>query len=238
MKMMMNSAIARMASKIGCDYLFALGLFMVLREMDKSQRTDTKLDERTVYDLGFMSTKMSRILSTELSTKIWDIYRDTMVDIKRDAERDKKRDYRERKRNPSLSPIPPISPVEKERDISPPVLLRNTAPHGAECAENKPVSKRFVKPTVEELEAYALEIDYNLNAQAFLDYYDGNGWMAGKNHMKDWKATVRNWKRRDEERGKDVRAKRSGDSGTVVLTPEEERLIEQIYANNGRDAYM
>lgn len=98
----------------------------------------------------------------------------------------------------------------------------------------------FVKPTAEELKAYALEIDYNLDPEAFLDYYNQNGWVIGKfkTKMKDWKAAVRQWKRHDQARGIDTRAKRSDDPGTVVLTSEEERLIEQVYANNGRDAWM
>lgn len=98
--------------------------------------------------------------------------------------------------------------------------------------------KRFVKPTLDELNAYALEIDYNLNAEAFLDYYDANGWkIGGKSPMKNWKAAVRQWKRHDEQRGIDTHARRTNPD-TVVLTPEEEREIERIYAQNGRDAWM
>lgn len=61
---------------------------------------------------------------------------------------------------------------------------------------------RFIKPTIEEIEYYAESIGYKLEGQRFIDYYDSNGWKVGKNHMKDWKATVRSWKRRDEENPK------------------------------------
>ena len=37
--------------------------------------------------------------------------------------------------------------------------------------------------------------------EAFFDYYQANGWMAGKNHMKDWKAAARNWSRRERHAG-------------------------------------
>lgn len=98
--------------------------------------------------------------------------------------------------------------------------------------------KRFVKPTLDELNAYALEIDYNLNAEAFLDYYDANGWkIGGKSPMKNWKAAVRQWKRHDEQRGIDTHARRTNPDA-IVLTAEEEREIERIYAQNGRDAWM
>ena len=57
--------------------------------------------------------------------------------------------------------------------------------------------KQFKKPTVEEIEAFAKEQNLRkLDAQYFYDYYESNGWMVGKNHMKDWKATAKNWNRR------------------------------------------
>lgn len=59
--------------------------------------------------------------------------------------------------------------------------------------------KRFVKPTLEELEAYKREKDLNVNCEHFLDFYESKGWMIGKNHMKDWKATMRGWSSREKE---------------------------------------
>ena len=61
---------------------------------------------------------------------------------------------------------------------------------------DKPKNKRFKPPTVEEVAAYIREKGYHINAEAFIDHYESNGWMVGKSHMKDWKATVRNWERR------------------------------------------
>lgn len=64
----------------------------------------------------------------------------------------------------------------------------------------KPKRKRFVKPTLEELQAYAMEIGFNLDAQHFLNHYDANGWKVGKgNSMKDWKAAVRTWRDREKK---------------------------------------
>lgn len=56
-------------------------------------------------------------------------------------------------------------------------------------------TKRFVKPTAEEIKTYCHETDRNIDAERFLDYYNSNGWKVGKNPMKDWKAAVRNWTR-------------------------------------------
>lgn len=58
-------------------------------------------------------------------------------------------------------------------------------------------SKRFTPPSKQEIEQYIEENGYSVDADRFIDYYTANGWMVGKNHMKDWKATIRNWERRD-----------------------------------------
>ena len=56
--------------------------------------------------------------------------------------------------------------------------------------------KRFVKPTPEEITDYARSIDFDLDGAAFVDHYEANGWTVGRNKpMRDWKATVRTWKR-------------------------------------------
>lgn len=62
------------------------------------------------------------------------------------------------------------------------------------------LEKRFKKPSVEEVESYASSISFELDGQSFLDFYESKGWMIGKNKMKDWKAAVRTWKKRQAER--------------------------------------
>lgn len=53
--------------------------------------------------------------------------------------------------------------------------------------------KRFIKPTIEEIQKYCDERHNNINAQRFYDHYESKGWMIGKSPMKDWKAAVRIW---------------------------------------------
>ena len=62
----------------------------------------------------------------------------------------------------------------------------------------KDISKRFKAPTPTEVSNYAAEKGYNMDADSFIDFYESKGWMIGKNKMKDWKAAVRNWNRRDK----------------------------------------
>lgn len=58
---------------------------------------------------------------------------------------------------------------------------------------------KFIPPTVEEVEAYCFERANRVNAEQFVDFYSAKGWMLGKNKMKDWKAAVRTWERKDKE---------------------------------------
>ena len=64
--------------------------------------------------------------------------------------------------------------------------------------DNKKSRSRFTPPTVEEVAQYINEMSYHINAEHFVDYYEANGWLVGRNKMKDWKATVRNWERREK----------------------------------------
>jgi hypothetical protein len=59
--------------------------------------------------------------------------------------------------------------------------------------EKKKVA-RFQKPTIEQLKEYMSEQGMNDIAENWLNHYEANGWMVGKNKMKDWKASVRTWK--------------------------------------------
>ena len=89
-----------------------------------------------------------------------------------------------------------------------PQQLTNDQPTGNHKQEGKKGRKEekrkvFIKPTVEEVTAYGKEIDFPLDGGGFMDYYESKGWVVGKSKMKDWKATVRNWKRMDRKRKKD-----------------------------------
>lgn len=63
--------------------------------------------------------------------------------------------------------------------------------------------KIFIKPTIPEIEIYARSIGFKLNAKSFVDYYEARGWQFKSGQpMKDWKATVRNWKTNEEARNR------------------------------------
>jgi len=53
--------------------------------------------------------------------------------------------------------------------------------------------KMFIIPTIEEIRNYCKERKNTVNPNKWLAHYEANGWMVGKNKMKDWKAAVRTW---------------------------------------------
>ena len=63
--------------------------------------------------------------------------------------------------------------------------------------EIKIKNKYFKKPSVSEIEFYSKQKEYKIDGDAFYDFYESKNWMVGKNKMKDWKAAVRTWHRRD-----------------------------------------
>ena len=67
-------------------------------------------------------------------------------------------------------------------------------------ALEKKSTTAFSPPSLEEVQDYISENGYNVDAEYFYDHYEGNGWYVGSKKMKDWKATVRNWNRRDMNR--------------------------------------
>ena len=73
-----------------------------------------------------------------------------------------------------------------------------------EQSSSQKTTKKFKKPTLEEVKNYCLERNNNINAENFIDYYEANGWKVGRNSMKDWKAAVRTWERRRKENNHEV----------------------------------
>ena len=69
---------------------------------------------------------------------------------------------------------------------------------GKDNKECIPKRTQFVKPTKQDIEEYLKTIttDTPIDVDRFIDYYEANGWFVGKNKMKDWKATLRNWGRK------------------------------------------
>ena len=62
--------------------------------------------------------------------------------------------------------------------------------------------KKFIKPTIEEIQEYCKERNNGINAEAFYNFYESKDWYVGKNKMKNWKACIRTWEQRTKKETK------------------------------------
>ena len=92
--------------------------------------------------------------------------------------------------------------------------------------------KRFKKPTLEEVKQYCEERGNNINAEVFIDFYEANGWVQGKNKpLKDWKAAVRTWennKHKRQDDGQSTLDRFDADSKVQDMTKEEQDNLERM----------
>ena len=104
----------------------------------------------------------------------------------------------------------PTSEPTEHQQVSTPNADRTPTSDKQECKELKELknnkvdapksgAKRFTPPSVDEVKQYCSERGNNVDAQAFVDFYQSKGWVVGKEKMKDWKAAVRTWERRERK---------------------------------------
>ena len=65
--------------------------------------------------------------------------------------------------------------------------------------EKETKRKRFTPPTVSEVSDYCKERGSNIDPEQFVDFYAAKGWKVGNQPMKDWRAAVRTWEKREEQ---------------------------------------
>ena len=110
----------------------------------------------------------------------------------------------------TTSSAPSSNPRDMRGIPEPPcVSVEDLMQGGGEKSGGK--AARFVKPTVDEVCAYCTEQGFvDVDPGEFVDCYTAKGWTVGRSPMKDWKAAVRNWHRRNQSGGS------SAPAGSVI----------------------
>ncbi len=122
-------------------------------------------------------------------------------EYQRDVENGKKGGRTPKEKPPAGEGNPPLPRVpQAEADAEAEVEAEAEAEEEGEViqAAGPQPRHRFSPPSVEEVKQYCLEQGYTVSAEHFMDHYESNGWMVGKNRMKNWKAAVRNWNRKEQ----------------------------------------
>jgi len=88
-------------------------------------------------------------------------------------------------------------------------------------------SSRFQKPTIEEIRQYCLEKSLDVDAEHFYNFYESKGWVVGKSPMKNWRAAVCTWSRREKEI-----PQRKRESRKESVLEHNLKVIDQMYGTN------
>jgi hypothetical protein len=78
---------------------------------------------------------------------------------------------------------------------------QQTTNNKQELKEHKNKKNIFIKPTLEEITTYCRIRKNTINPETFIAHYESNGWMVGKNKMKNWKAAIITWEKGDPGNG-------------------------------------
>jgi len=101
-------------------------------------------------------------------------------------------------------------------------------------------SSRFQKPTLEDIRQYCQEKELNVDAEQFFNFYESKGWVVGKSPMKNWRAAVCTWSKREKEIPQRKRATRQESVFEHNLKVMDQMfgtdLHAQAYGNKGGQA--
>lgn len=88
-------------------------------------------------------------------------------------------------------------PVQKLDNPCPKIGHNNKDDIDINTLSIKERSSRFQKPSVDEVRSYCQERGNDVDPEQFCNFYESKGWFVGKSKMKDWRAAVRTWEKRD-----------------------------------------
>ena len=100
------------------------------------------------------------------------------------------------------------------------------------CDKPQQTRTHFTPPTLEEVKAYCIKRNNNIDAEYFIDFQEARGWvLSNGKKMKDWKATIRTWEKNNFNR-KPVNKNSKEDAINVVKELMNEYADEQSTKDN------
>lgn len=185
-----------------------------LEILDKLELIDV-LEDQTIY-----MREVSKLLGSETGQTI----------------RKREQKQQEGKNYPDITPtLPKKYPRDKSIDTRDKSKEKDNTIVLSKEKNTTMATKRFVKPSISEIEEYVEVKGYEIIAQHFYDYYEANGWKVGKNPMKDWKATIRNWARNNKNWSKSVKKNIpdfEAPNYTSTINDADKKLLEKVFGND------
>jgi hypothetical protein len=91
--------------------------------------------------------------------------------------------------------------------------------------------QNFIPPTLEEVKEYCKERKNNVDPDKWINHYTANGWMVGKNKMKDWKAAVRTWEKNNIQSQTSIVAQK----GNFEQRTYSDEYYDKLYKNGRKE---
>lgn len=91
----------------------------------------------------------------------------------------------------------------------------------------KKSSSNFQKPSLDEIRQYCISRGNKIDPEQFFNFYESKGWMVGRSHMKDWRASVRTWENREKEI-----PQRKRESRKESVLEHNLKVMDQMYGTN------
>lgn len=88
-------------------------------------------------------------------------------------------------------------------------------------------SSHFQKPSLEEIREYCISRGNQVDPEQFFNFYESKGWIIGKSPMKDWRAAVRTWEKREKEI-----PQRKRESRKESVLEHNLKVMDQMYGTN------
>ena len=89
-------------------------------------------------------------------------------------------------------------------------------------------SSHFQKPSLDDIRAYCISRGNNVDPEQFLNFYESKGWMVGKTPMRDWRAAIRTWEKRQNETPR----RRSPITRSESVFEHNLKVMDQMYGTN------
>lgn len=125
-------------------------------------------------------------------------------------------EYRERLLSDDNERYPTTTSTSTSTSTTTSTTTSTSTDNKESVADKPPTRHSFSPPSVDDVREYCREKGYNVDPERFVDYYTSNGWNVGRNPMKDWKAAVRSWNRKEDVDNGKTESKPLWTVGTVV----------------------
>ena len=76
-----------------------------------------------------------------------------------------------------------------------PIYINNNKDNIGDKSPNIYSASKFQKPTLQEVADFCKERGNSVDPEAFIAHYESNGWMVGRNRMKNWRQAVITWEK-------------------------------------------